>query len=170
MSSLDHLYQEIILDHHRDPRHFGKLETPDCESEGFNPMCGDRVCVSLKFSPERKTLLDGRFSGEGCSICMASASIMMEEVNGKNVVDILKQVQNFRETLTSPEESSTLEGDLSALVGVRRFPVRIKCALLPWTTLKEAVEKGCTAVLRLAHHEESDQNHGPHLGQKKEAL
>ncbi len=152
MNGLDQLYQEIILDHQRDPRHFGEIEQADCRSEGFNPMCGDRVCVSLKFSPERKVLVEGKFSGEGCSICMASASMMMEEVNGRKVFDILDQVQSFRKSLTS-DEGSEMEGDLAALAGVKRFPVRIKCALLPWTTLKEAVEKGCTAVLRLSHQE-----------------
>ncbi len=153
VNPLDHLYQDILMDHHRDPRNFGKLDAPDCESEGYNPMCGDRVLVSLKFSPERKQLMDCRFQGEGCSICMASASIMMEEVEGKSLVEILEDIQKIRDVMQSKEESGSIEGDMAALVGVRRFPVRIKCALLPWTTLKEAIEKGCTAVAKLGAKE-----------------
>jgi len=143
---LDSLYQEILLDHHRDPRNFGEILDADCHSQGFNPMCGDKVEVSLKFSPERKVLLEGKFKGQGCSICMASASMMMEEVNGKPLSDILESVQCIRDVMQAKREDSALEGDLASLAGVKRFPVRIKCVLLPWTTLKAAIEKGCTAM------------------------
>lgn len=151
--SLNQLYQEILMDHYRDPRNFGELSDPDCRAEGFNPMCGDRVEISLRFSPDKKCLLEQRFKGEGCSICMASASMMTEEISGKSIAEILHQVQGVRDHLQG-KSSEAFEGDLAALEGVRRFPVRIKCALLPWTTLRDAIEKGCSVVRKLTDKED----------------
>lgn len=153
---LDRMYQDIILDHQQSPRNYGKLEKFDCRAEGFNPMCGDRIALNLKFSADQKHLTDQRFTGEACSICMASASMMTEEISGKSVVEILEKIKSFREAMQSKDDGSILEGDMLALAGVKRFPVRIKCALLPWTTLKDAIEKGCAAVRRLTN--EDDQN------------
>ena len=80
------------------------------------------------------------FTGEGCSICMASASMMTEEIEGKATSKVLNQIQNFRDVMQSKDDAKTIEGDIEALTGVKNFPVRIKCALLPWTTLKDAIE------------------------------
>lgn len=137
---LDALYREVILDHHRHPRNFGPLPGADAQVEGFNPLCGDRVEVALKVSGG-KVLAECKFTGEGCSICMASASMMTEEVTGKTLDQAAEHVDNFRALMKGEECPLGVEGDLESLVGVRNFPVRIKCALLPWTTLAQGLEK-----------------------------
>jgi nitrogen fixation NifU-like protein len=135
MSSLEALYQDILLDHHRSPRNFGELDSPQMKAEGFNPMCGDRVCVQLNLENEK---IVSRFKAEACSICLASASLMTEEIEGLSCDEAKDKINKMRQFMQGAEFE--LEGDLSALSGVRRFPVRIKCALLPWTTLKEAID------------------------------
>jgi nitrogen fixation protein NifU and related proteins len=137
---LDALYREVILDHHRHPRNFGKLPSPDATEEGYNPLCGDRVEIALKVGPGQ-TLAECHFTGEGCSICMASASMMTEEVVGKPLEEVQEKIDGFRALLKGEECPLAVEGDLESLVGVRNFPVRIKCALLPWTTLHNALTK-----------------------------
>jgi nitrogen fixation NifU-like protein len=135
---IDALYREVILDHHRHPRNYGKLEGATASVEGYNPLCGDRVEIAVKVSGERK-LEACHFLGEGCSICMASASMMTEEVLGKAVGEVSETIEGFRALMKGEECPLAVEGDLESLVGVRNFPVRIKCALLPWTTLKDAL-------------------------------
>ena len=137
---LDALYREVILDHHRHPRNFGPLPGADAHVEGFNPLCGDRVEVAVKMR-DGKVLSECKFRGEGCSICMASASMMTEEVTGKTLEQAAEHVENFRALMKGEECPLGVEGDLESLVGVRNFPVRIKCALLPWTTLAQSLEK-----------------------------
>ncbi len=137
---IEALYREVILDHHRHPRNFGALPGADAKVEGFNPLCGDRVEIALKVQ-DGKVLSECRFQGEGCSICMASASMMTEEVLGKTLDQASEQVENFRALMKGEECPLGVEGDLESLVGVRNFPVRIKCALLPWTTLAQGIEK-----------------------------
>ena len=137
---IDALYREVILDHHRHPRNFGPLPGADAQVEGYNPLCGDRVEVALKLK-DGKLLAECKFRGEGCSICMASASMMTEEVTGKTVEQASEQVENFRALMKGEECPLGVEGDLESLVGVRNFPVRIKCALLPWTTLARGLEQ-----------------------------
>lgn len=139
---LSDLYRDIIMDHRRDPRHFGNLENCSHHAEAYNPVCGDRVCVQLKVNPETRKIEKQAFEGEGCSICMASASIMAEEIEAMSVGEAMERVQTFRDAMQDKLPSESIEGDLQALMGVKKFPVRIKCALLPWTTLKEALEKG----------------------------
>ncbi len=136
---LDALYREVILDHHRHPRNFGKLPASDVSEEGYNPLCGDRVEISLKLSEGK--LLACNFTGEGCSICMASASMMTEEVLGKPIQEVQDTIDGFRALMKGEECPLAVEGDLESLVGVRNFPVRIKCALLPWTTLHNGLLK-----------------------------
>lgn len=142
---IDALYREVILDHHRHPRNYGKVEGAMGFAEGFNPLCGDRVEIGVKLNNGR-ALADCRFQGEGCSICMASASMMTEEVMNRPVEEVEKTIAGFRALLKGEECPLAVEGDLESLVGVRNFPVRIKCALLPWTTLSEAVKKAKEAV------------------------
>ncbi|MEW6054994.1 MAG: Fe-S cluster assembly sulfur transfer protein SufU [Bdellovibrionota bacterium] len=139
--TLSQLYQEVIREHHKDPRHYGTLSSPDAHAEGYNPLCGDKVIVELKLSKQAPSVLeDICFRGEGCSICMASASMMAEEVQGKNLEEAEKAIADFRGLMQGTLNPEVIEGDIRALAGVRRFPVRIKCALLPWMTLKNAVE------------------------------
>ena len=138
--NLDRLYREVILDHHRSPRNFGKLEGATAHVEGYNPLCGDRIEISVKVGAGQ-TLEDCRFTGEGCSICMASASMMTEEVLGKSVDSVNETIEGFRALMKGEECPLAVEGDLESLVGVRNFPVRIKCALLPWTTLNDCMKE-----------------------------
>ena len=138
--NLDALYREVILDHHRDPRNFGSLADADAKVEGYNPLCGDRVEIYVK-QGAGNILSHCHFHGEGCSICMASASMMTEEVSGKELSQVQETIDGFRALMKGEECPLAVEGDLESLVGVRAFPVRIKCALLPWTTLSDALRK-----------------------------
>jgi len=137
---LDSLYQDIILEHRKDPRNFGHLDKPTCRAEGFNPLCGDRVTIELILDEAEKKVKESAFVGEGCSICMASASMLTEEIEGKETCKVLEEIQNLRDVIQDKKDAKAIEGDMEALMGVKNFPVRIKCALLPWTTLKDAIE------------------------------
>jgi len=139
--NLSSLYQDIILEHQKEPRSYGNMPQANRSAEGYNPMCGDRIQVQLKLDASGKKLIDQRFCGHACSICMASASMMMEEVEGSEVSSVLKKVQDFRDMMQGKACRAKFEGDIEALSGVKKFPVRIKCALLPWITLKDAIEK-----------------------------
>lgn len=141
MSALvDDLYQEVVVEHKRAPRHFGTLEAPTHEARGRNPQCGDDVEVQLKL--DDGVVRDIRFHGQGCAICMASASMMTEAVLGKDEAAVRDLQQHFRAVLTGqaePEEASL--GKLVSLAGVRRYPSRIKCALLGWHALMHALQE-----------------------------
>ncbi|MCB2223088.1 MAG: SUF system NifU family Fe-S cluster assembly protein [Actinobacteria bacterium] len=144
--SLDELYREVILDHYRNPRHRGRLEHATAHAEGQNPLCGDEVRIDLVVDGGR--VVEIGVTGQGCSISQASASMMAEAVAGKSVAEIEGLSSRFRAMMDLEEGDAGIDesrpgeslGDLEALQGVRRFPVRIKCAALPWTTLKEALE------------------------------
>lgn len=138
-SALDALYREVILDHHRHPRNFGALEGADVKVEGYNPLCGDRIEIALNIRDGKLSAC--HFKGEGCSICMASASMMTEEVLRRPVAEVQETIDGFRALMKGEECPLAVEGDLESLVGVRNFPVRIKCALLPWTTLNDALKQ-----------------------------
>lgn len=146
MPSLDELYREVILDHYRHPRRRGRLEHPDAHADGQNPLCGDEVTVDLAFDGERVTAVG--ITGQGCSISQASASMMAEAIEGRTRAEITDLTHRFKVMMEIEEGDAGLDaerpgavlGDLEALQGVRRFPVRIKCADLPWTTLVEALE------------------------------
>jgi len=140
MSDLSELYQEVILDHNRQPRNFGPLAGADREARGHNPLCGDRLRVFLKTSNDR--IDDIRFEGSGCAISKASASLMTEAVKGKTIDEAVDLFSRFQAMITAPmdrEPDDVSMGKLSVLAGVRSFPVRIKCASLPWHTLKAAL-------------------------------
>ncbi|MCS7192065.1 MAG: SUF system NifU family Fe-S cluster assembly protein [Armatimonadetes bacterium] len=137
--ALDWLYQEIILDHYKRPRNFGTLESANAVLEEENPYCGDRIVVQIKTDGERIT--DIRFSGRGCAISQASASMMTERVKGMSLEEALKFAEDFREMMRG-EKPFPPEGeleDLDALRGVREFPVRIKCATLAWDLLQRSL-------------------------------
>ena len=141
------VFGEILADHHESPRNWGRVSHETRSENGFNPLCGDKVTLSLDVSEKSGSpvLEHLAFEGEGCSICMASASIMSEMVQGKSCEEIQTLIDAFREKMQGSESVSALpaeesEADIVALYGVKRFPVRIKCALLPWTTLKKGLE------------------------------
>ncbi len=147
MYDLEDLYQEIILDHNKHPRNARKMENFTHTAEGHNPLCGDEVTVYLHLKNGK--IEDVSFTGEGCAISKASASLMTTVVKGLTIEELDQQTAEVRALLTGDpqEENPSLAdlGDLAALSGVRRFPVRIKCATLPWHAL-EAALKGTTKV------------------------
>jgi len=141
VSVADDLYREIILDHYRNPRHKGELPPPALKVEGANPLCGDELTMYLEVKDNH--LADLRIKTQGCSISCASASMMAEAIQGKDLSEIDKIIERFKEMMLqkngTPESAEQL-GDLEALQGVKKYPVRIKCALLPWNTLIEALK------------------------------
>jgi nitrogen fixation protein NifU and related proteins len=151
LSDLRQLYQEIILDHYRKPRHFGPPEVvcpnADHQATGHNPLCGDRVKVFLHLDDDDR--IDGiGFDGNGCAISTASASMMMQAVAGKSRAEALELFQDFRALVTGQGEMPEAEklGELEALAGVRELPVRVKCATLAWHTLKAALEQKTASI------------------------
>tara|TARA_Y100001970_G_scaffold71881_1_gene91258 strand:- start:4519 stop:4998 length:480 start_codon:yes stop_codon:yes gene_type:complete len=150
MSSLDDLYKEIILDHYRSPRNQGELEPPAHRCEGFNALCGDEVIVFVSLIDQR--IDEIKIGGQGCSISQASASMMTEIIKGKSIseaeeiIHAFKEMMDIYESELSGEEtdgaSSSVDlGDLEALQGVVKYPVRIKCATLAWNTLTQSINE-----------------------------
>jgi nitrogen fixation NifU-like protein len=137
-TELQDLYQEVILDHNRRPRNFRAIEGVR-KAEGHNPLCGDRLTVYVRI--EGGVIRDVSFEGSGCAISKASASLMTESVKGKTLEEAKALGEAFQQTITAPPESHVRElGKLSALAGVRQFPVRVKCASLAWHTLRAAAD------------------------------
>lgn len=138
---LKDLYRDVILDHNKHPRNFGRLEHPDAHADGHNPLCGDRLSLSLKLDGDRVT--DLRFEGKGCAISTASASLMTEAVKGKDKAAIGELFAKVHTLLTQQNaQAGTDLGKLAALSGVREFPSRVKCASLCWHTLNAALDRG----------------------------
>jgi nitrogen fixation NifU-like protein len=159
MPGLEDLYREIILDHYRNPRNRGELPTPPPpRGEGVNPLCGDEIVVFLDVADG--SVVDLRISGQGCSISQSSASMMSSAVKGKSVAEARALIRAFKgmmsiheqrldadgepaepEEAAGPEEAGVKLGDLEALQGVVKFPVRIKCATLSWNTLQQGLDE-----------------------------
>lgn len=140
---LRELYQQVILDHGRKPRNFGPLEDANHEAEGFNPLCGDQIHVFLKVTPD-ETVHSARFTGSGCTICTASASLMTASIQGKSRQEIGAMFERFHDLVAGEDgkkSSEELLGKLNVFGGVREFPIRVKCATLPWHTLKAALDE-----------------------------
>jgi nitrogen fixation protein NifU and related proteins len=140
MSELSELYQQVILDHNKKPRNFKKLETANHMAEGFNPLCGDHLTVYL--SLEGDAVKEITFEGSGCAISKAAASMMTQAVKGKSKQDAEKLFGEFHRMVTGEldeEIESNSLGNLKIFSGVREFPIRVKCATLPWHTLHAAL-------------------------------
>ena len=146
MPGLEDLYREIILDHYRTPRNRGELPPPAAHAVGHNPLCGDEIDVYLQIDGD--TVTDVKVGGQGCSISQSSASMMSQAIKGKSVAEVRALVRRFKGMMSIEEEVPEGEvvpdgeiklGDLEALQGVVKFPVRIKCATLAWNTLVEAM-------------------------------
>jgi nitrogen fixation NifU-like protein len=160
MPGLEDLYREIILDHYRSPRNRGELETPPAtKSEGFNPLCGDEVILYLLVDDGK--VADVKIGGQGCSISQASTSMMSAAVKGKTVDEARKLISAFKALMSIHESKLEGEsdgtdlqaeldgvrlGDLEALQGVVKFPVRIKCATLAWNTLQQGLDEVAVAT------------------------
>lgn len=135
------LYQEAILDHNRKPRNFHKLEGTSRTAEGYNPLCGDKVTIYLKIENDRVSEVS--FEGSGCAISIAAASMMTERVKGRTLSVVQRLFERFHALLTDEADAESESNELGKLVvfaGVREFPVRVKCATLPWHTLRAAIE------------------------------
>ncbi|MHB8826849.1 MAG: Fe-S cluster assembly sulfur transfer protein SufU [Acidimicrobiales bacterium] len=155
MSNLDDLYREIILDHYRTPRNRGALDSPPAvRVEGFNPLCGDELVLYL--AVDNGVVTDIKMTGHGCSISQASSSLMSVAVKGKSLEQVETVMERFKEMMTLKErgldengEAVPLDlrslGEIAALAGVVKFPVRIKCATLAWKTLAEAVAEATSS-------------------------
>jgi nitrogen fixation NifU-like protein len=141
--SLEELYKEVILDHYRDPRNKGRLDPHDVALERNNPLCGDEIELFLKFEGDDVTGI--AFEGKGCSISQASASMMTEKIQGLAAKDARTLAESIKRMMAGEEEgdADTL-GDLVSLKGVVKYPVRIKCALLSWNTLLEALDEAAS--------------------------
>jgi nitrogen fixation NifU-like protein len=138
--SLEELYKEVILDHYRTPRNKGRLDPHDIALERNNPLCGDELELFLRFDGEK--LGDIAFEGKGCSISQASASMMTEKVKSLPIKDAAAVAESIKRMMAGEEEGDPDElSDLVSLKGVVKYPVRIKCALLSWNTLLEALEE-----------------------------
>lgn len=138
-NQMDALYREVIMDHHRSPRNKGIALPTDARIESFNPLCGDRIELTVTIDKEKSLVKNCCYQGEGCSICMSSASMMTEEMIGKGIKEAQEYIGNFRMLMRGEKCPLLIEGDLESIIGVRNFPVRIKCALLPWTAMAEAL-------------------------------
>jgi nitrogen fixation NifU-like protein len=135
---IDDLYREVILDHHRNPRGDRPLEHPDVEASGRNPSCGDEVTLQVRFDGER--IAGVGVLSRGCAISTSSGSMLAELIEGLTLAEAEQIAEAFRTVMHGDEFPTHVDlGDLEALEGVRRFPVRIKCALLPWVTLLDAL-------------------------------
>ena len=152
MAGLEDLYREIILDHYRTPRNRGELETPPAvRAEGFNPLCGDEIVVYIDVNDDG-IIEDVKIGGQGCSISQSSGSMMSAAIKGKSVADAREVTKAFKQMMSIHESGLDGEGDaefaeveadlgdLEALRGVVKFPVRIKCATLSWNTLTQALD------------------------------
>ena len=141
MSELRELYQSVILDHNKQPRNFREPEGANRTADGFNPLCGDKITVYLEL--EDDVVKDVGFSGSGCAISTASASLMTQSIKGKSVADVRQLFDGFHELVTgNPGEEADSEGlgKLAVFSGVREFPVRVKCATLAWYTMRSALD------------------------------
>jgi len=138
------LYRSSVLDHSRHPRNFRRLAAADHQATGHNPLCGDKVTVYLGTAPG-DVIADASFEGTGCAICLASASMLTEQVRGRTGAGALQLAADVAAML-APGSQATAPGELAALAGVRDYPSRVRCALLPWKTLEAAVrgEAGAT--------------------------
>lgn len=139
---IEELYQEVILDHSRRPRNFGDLADAAVRVHGDNPACGDEIHLGVKFDPDGG-LQDIKFSGHGCAISQASASLMTMKLKGKSRANVIEMLRAFHDLVTNEaNEAPRMLGDLRAMRGVRKFPQRVKCAMLAWRAVEQALQKG----------------------------
>jgi nitrogen fixation NifU-like protein len=141
---LRELYRQTVLEHSRHPHNFRRLDSPDRSAEGHNPLCGDKIHLYLRLDGDR--IDDLAYEATGCAISLASASIMSDQLRGCDEHDARQRADDVADALGSADDYSDLPGDLAALAGVRRYPSRVRCALLPWRTLRAALDGDTGAV------------------------
>jgi len=141
-TEIEELYQEVILDHSRRPRNFGELPDAAVLVHGDNPACGDEIHLAVKFDPDGG-LQDIKFSGHGCAISQASASLMTMKLKGKSRPEVVEMLRAFHDLVTEEKsEAPKTLGDLRVMKGVRKFPQRVKCGMLAWRAVEQALEQG----------------------------
>ena len=146
-SDFEELYQQVILDHSKRPRNFGTLEDPAVHVDGDNPSCGDEIHLHVRFGDEGQ-VEDLRFTGVGCAISQASASLMTLKLKGKSKKDALEMLTSFTDVVTAGEhEAPKMLGDLRLLGGVRKFPQRVKCAMLAWRAFEQAMQEASSGKI-----------------------
>jgi nitrogen fixation NifU-like protein len=146
LSDFNDLYQELILDHQKNPRNFGELSGANHHADGFNPLCGDKVSLDLKINSEG-VIEDIRFKGSGCAISKASASMMTVALKGKKIEEAQKLFREFHGLITGEAGGKGTDlGKLKVFAGVKDYPVRVKCASLAWHTLQAALLKETNTV------------------------
>ncbi|KGX92821.1 nitrogen-fixing protein NifU [Pontibacillus halophilus JSM 076056 = DSM 19796] len=139
-NNLDQLYRQVIMDHYKNPRNRGTLEGDVMSVNMNNPTCGDRIQLQLQV--EEGTVTDAKFDGEGCSISLASASMMTQAVKGKSIDEAVKMSGAFSDLMQGKDIDEDIDfGDIQALQGVSKFPARIKCATLPWKAMEKGVDE-----------------------------
>ncbi len=141
MSNLEELYQDLIIDHSKNPRCFGCINNPDAEAKLFNPLCGDQIDLCIQIEDEKIKKI--AFSGKGCSISQASASMMCELLEGKSIDEVKNLFSLYQNMLKGEKSEEDLEelGDIVALSGVKNFSARIRCAMLAWEAVKRALDE-----------------------------
>lgn len=144
MSDLRELYQEVILDHRKKPRNYREMEDANRRLDGFNPLCGDKVTVYLLVQDD--VVQEISFQGEGCAISTASASMMSEHLKGKTAQEVEAVFQDFLSLVTGKSDAIDELGKLAVFSGVSEFPLRVKCATLPWHTLRGALKRQAEPV------------------------
>ncbi|MBD1920726.1 SUF system NifU family Fe-S cluster assembly protein [Microcoleus sp. FACHB-831] len=140
LGNLRDLYQQVILEHYKKPKHKGKTAVVHRQQRGHNPSCGDTIELTLQLNEAGDRIEDAKFEGEGCAIAMASADLMAGALRGKSVDEALEMVQRFQNMMKGEAEFPKEQRKLNVMQGVSQFPVRIKCANLTWHTLKAALE------------------------------
>ncbi len=139
IEQLDGLYREVILDHFRDPRNVGRLEHAQIKAEGTNPLCGDEIAFDLELDGDRVKQV--RFLGKGCAISQATGSMWTEALQGKTLAEVRHLIQAMKGLMQGHAPDASVElGDLDTLVGVRKFPVRVKCAALSWNVIEQGLQ------------------------------
>ncbi len=137
MTELNDLYHDIILDHGKRPRNFRKMDQESAHAEGYNPLCGDKISLQLKL--DGGVVTDVAFQGSGCAISTASASLMTETLKGKTRAQAERLFERFHQLLTGDGAAADDLGKLVVFSGVRQYPIRVKCATLPWHTMRAAL-------------------------------
>jgi nitrogen fixation protein NifU and related proteins len=141
LGELEELYQEVILDHSRRPRNFGELPDASVKVHGDNPSCGDEIHLAIKFD-NNGGLQDIKFTGHGCAISQASASLMTMKLKGKKRAEVEDMLRAFHNLVTTENNNAAKNlGDLRVMRGVRKFPQRVKCAMLPWRAVEQALRQ-----------------------------
>jgi nitrogen fixation NifU-like protein len=141
LAELEELYQEVILDHSRRPRNFGELPDASVRVHGDNPSCGDEIHLAVKFDGNGG-LQEIKFTGHGCAISQASASLMTMKLKGKSRADVEEMLLSFHDLVTNGKNDAPKAlGDLKVMRGVRKFPQRVKCAMLPWRAVEQALQQ-----------------------------